>query len=98
MTLYKRLYKHNPRRTYEAMTRRLRHMKSNGWARDKEECLKQLRVGYLDIEATNLNGNYGFMLSWYIKKQGKNETRITLFSGSRVGQTACSVNCSGKLF
>ena len=73
MTLFKRLHKINSKRSYEAMMRRLRQMRDNGWVRDKEQVLKKLRVGYLDIEASNLNGNFGYMLSWYIKAEGKNE-------------------------
>ena len=72
MTLYKKLHKINPHRTYEAMMRRLRQMRTDGWSRDKENALAKLKIGYLDIEATNLNANFGYMLSWYIKEEGKN--------------------------
>lgn len=30
------------------------------------------RIGYLDIEATNLNADWGYMLSWAIKPKGSN--------------------------
>jgi len=73
MTLYKKLNKINTNRTYEAMMRRLRRMRDAGWVRDKDLALKKLRIGYLDIEATNLKANFGMILSWYIKKEGKNE-------------------------
>ena len=45
------------------------------------------RIGYLDIEASNLNANFGIMFSWCIKEQGKEEieysiiTREELMSG-----------------
>ena len=73
MTLYKRLFKLNPKRTYEAMMRRIRQMKSSGWIKNKDAAIDKLRIGYLDIETTNLKGNFGYILSWYIKKEGKNE-------------------------
>lgn len=31
-----------------------------------------LRIGYLDIEASNLKANFGMILSWHIKKRGQN--------------------------
>jgi uncharacterized protein YprB with RNaseH-like and TPR domain len=40
--------------------------------KDAEACYNNLRVGYLDIEATNLAANFGYILSWYIKEKGKN--------------------------
>lgn len=73
LALYKSLYKINPRRSYEAMTRRLRDMKSKGWIKDSQKSLSQLRIGYLDIEATQLKANFGYMISWYIKKRDHNE-------------------------
>jgi uncharacterized protein YprB with RNaseH-like and TPR domain len=73
MTLFKRLHKLNSQRTYEAVTRRLRHMKEKGWNKDSAKALSKLKVGYLDIESTALNASFGFMLSWYIKAEGKNE-------------------------
>lgn len=73
MTLFQKLIKINPNRSYEAMTRRLRRMKSEGWVKDKDKALSTLRVGYFDIEATSLNASFGYMLSWYIKVAGKNE-------------------------
>lgn len=88
LTLFNNLRKINPSRTYEAMTRRLRLMRADGWEKDKTKALKSLRVGYLDIEASNLNANFGVMLTWYIKTQGKNEyhysivTKKELFNGT----------------
>jgi uncharacterized protein YprB with RNaseH-like and TPR domain len=39
----------------------------------KELWHKEARIGFLDIESTNLNANFGFMLSWFIKTCGLNE-------------------------
>lgn len=88
MTLYQRIHKVNPRRTYEAMTRKLRYMKAAGWKRNKAAAIKTLRVGYLDIETTNLNADFGFILTWYIKSKDKNEyhfgiiNRREIFNGN----------------
>ena len=78
MTLFKRLHDINPARTYDAMMARIRHLRESGWKRKKEELLKTLKVGYLDIEATNLNGNFGVILTWYIKTEGKNEYKSSV--------------------
>ena len=84
LTLFKRLHKINPKRTYESMMTRLRHMREKGWSRQKEEAMKTLRVGYLDIEASQLNGNFGMMLSWCIKKEGKNEYDSAVISKKEI--------------
>ena len=73
MTLYHRLQKLPPRRSYEAMCRKIRRMRKQGWTRDKEDAIQKLRVGYLDIECTHLKGNFGYILCWYIKAAGKNK-------------------------
>lgn len=36
---------------------------------------KQLKIGYLDIEANGLQGDFNYMYSWAIKTRGKNEVR-----------------------
>lgn len=74
LTLYQKIHKINPFRTYESITRELRRMREKGgFVRDSETALLKLRIGYLDIEATNLVASFGHMLSWYIKRRGKNE-------------------------
>ena len=73
LTLLTKLNKINPTRTYEAMMTKIRHMRELGFTRQRENLNKQMRVGYLDIEATQLNASFGFMLSWCIKTQNKNE-------------------------
>jgi DNA polymerase elongation subunit (family B) len=73
ITLFPRLKKINPSRTYEAMMTKIRHMRESGYEQLREASMKTLRVGYLDIEASNLNGDFGMILSWYIKTAGKNE-------------------------
>ena len=84
MTLYKQLHKINPKRTYEAMMRRIRKMTADGWKKDKDVALEKLRIGYLDIETTNLKGNFGYMLSWYIKKEGKNEYDFSVITKKEI--------------
>lgn len=84
MTLYKKLHKINPKRTYEAMMRRIRLMKEQGYERNKDSALKNLKVGYLDIEATQLNASFGYMLSWYIKTAGKNEYKYSVIKKSEI--------------
>lgn len=73
LTLFQRIIALNPQRTYESMTRQLRRMKSSGWTKSKSDALNKLRIGYLDIESSNLNADFGYMLSWCIKTRGKNE-------------------------
>lgn len=73
LTTYQRILNVNPDRSFESMTRELRRMKQNGYTKPRDEATKDLRIGYLDIEATDLKANFGFMISFYIKKRGKNE-------------------------
>ena len=73
LNLYNKVQMLNPNRTFEAVMRMIRRYKEEGYERNRAKILKKLRIGYLDIEATNLNGNFGMMLSWYIKREGKNE-------------------------
>src|SRR3990167_5447331 len=73
MTLYQRLHKLNPKRTYEAMMRQIRRMKEKGYAKNKNIALEKLRIGYLDIETTGLNANFDYIVSWCIKPEGSNK-------------------------
>lgn len=73
LTLYKNLLKVNPNRTYEAMKHRIRKMREDGHIQPKDAALNKLRVGYLDIEASDLRADWGYMLTWYIKTEGKKE-------------------------
>ena len=70
LNLYYHLNNLNPGRTYEAMTRQIRRWRAKGFTRSREDARARLRVGYLDIEATNLNADFGMMLCWYIKAAG----------------------------
>jgi uncharacterized protein YprB with RNaseH-like and TPR domain len=70
-TLYTRIHNINPKRTYEAVGRKVRRWQAMGWVKVGVKALEDLRVGYLDIEATHLNADFGFILSWYIKARGK---------------------------
>jgi len=73
LTLFQKIHALNPNRTYEAVMRQLRRMKATGLERGKDNALKTLRVGYLDIESSDLRADWGYMLTWYIKTEGKNE-------------------------
>ena len=70
LTLFKHLHKLNPMRTYESMSRELRRMKGKGWVRPSDRALDSLRVGYLDIESTDLDCEFGGILCWCIKARG----------------------------
>lgn len=70
LTTYKRINDINPHRTYDAVANKIRRWKRNGWEKKAEAAMKKLRIGYLDIEATDLNADFGFLLSWYIKPRG----------------------------
>jgi len=72
ITLYTKLFKLNPNRTLKAVTSKLERMRKEGFSKNRENAIKNLRVGYLDIEATQLSADFGFILSWYIKEKGKN--------------------------
>jgi len=73
MTLFQRLSNIRSDRTYEAMTRKLRRMREKGWIKKRDAAIKKLRVGHLDIEATHLKANFGYILTWYIKHDSQNE-------------------------
>jgi uncharacterized protein YprB with RNaseH-like and TPR domain len=72
MNLFQRIVALNPARTFKSIQRRLEDMRASGMEKMRDKAIKSLRVGYLDIEATQLNGSFGYMLSWYIKEGGKN--------------------------
>ena len=46
----------------------------------KEQPDKQERVGFIDIETTNLDANFGMMLSYCIKEQGKKKIHEALIT------------------
>jgi uncharacterized protein YprB with RNaseH-like and TPR domain len=71
LALYKKLHALNPSRTFKAISRRLEDMKADGYKRSKDSAMNNLRVGYLDIEANNLNADFGYMLSWVMKEKDK---------------------------
>lgn len=70
MTLFQRIHKINSNRSYEAVAREVRRWRSKGFEKSKESAIRKLRIGYLDIETSDLNADWGFMLTWYIKPQG----------------------------
>lgn len=84
MTLYQKIQAINPARTYEAMTRKIRRMREEGWTRVRDDALNRLRVGYLDIEATNLNADFGIILTWYIKKDSRNEYDYSIITREEI--------------
>ncbi len=78
MTTYQRLIrlweaKSFPYRSYEAMMRRIRYYREQYyWGSTKQLAIQEMKVGYLDIETTNLQADFGIILCWYIKEKDKN--------------------------
>ena len=60
-------------RTYTSVTRKIENMGLRKPKRYKTG--KELRLGYLDIETSNLKASIGIMLSWAIKSRDKNEIK-----------------------
>lgn len=65
-TLFAKIHDINPRRSLESVTRHLRRMKASGFKRVREQALESMRIGFWDIETSNLNANFGYMISWVI--------------------------------
>jgi uncharacterized protein YprB with RNaseH-like and TPR domain len=84
LTCFQRILTVNPHRTYEGVARRIRRMRASGWTKAKDEAINKMRVGYLDIEATNLNADFGMILSWYIKKAGCNEYDCAIITQAEI--------------
>jgi len=72
-TLAERIHRVNPRRPYESITRRVRRMRGKGFVRNHEQTAAKLRIGYFDIETTNLDADFGMMLCWCIKPRGRKD-------------------------
>lgn len=70
LLLFNKILAINPNRTYGAILRKIYEYKEQGY--DKKPHLKKLRVGYLDIECSNLSADMGLILSWFIKARGQN--------------------------
>ena len=66
------------------MMRQIRRMREEGYERSKTRLLKNLKIGYLDIEATNLNGNFGYILSWYIKPRNSKKYDCAVIKKSEI--------------
>lgn len=84
LTLYKRLQNINPSRSIEAVWRKVRHYEEKGWTRREEQALGKLRTGYLDIEATHLKGNWGYILTWYIKPDGRKDYDFSIITKEEI--------------
>jgi uncharacterized protein YprB with RNaseH-like and TPR domain len=73
-TVVQKIQAVNPLRTHEAITRKIRHLKqTTGAVRPREHFFKSLRYGYLDIETSNLQPKFGYMLTWCIKPRGSSK-------------------------
>lgn len=70
LLLFNKILAINPNRTYGAILRKIYEYKENGHS--KKPYLSKLRVGYLDLECSNLNADMGLILSWFIKAKGQN--------------------------
>lgn len=83
-TLYKKIHAINPDRTYDAIGNMVRRWKRNGWEKTAETAMRRLRIGYLDIEATDLNGDFGYMLTWYIKPRGSGKYDYSIITKEEI--------------
>lgn len=84
LTLFQKIHDINPQRSYEGVARKVRHWQKQGWTKKRDDARSTLRIGYFDIEATNLNANFGYMLSWYIKKARKNEYDFSVITKKEI--------------
>jgi uncharacterized protein YprB with RNaseH-like and TPR domain len=85
LTLYKKIFKINPDRTFKSISRKLEDMRLlEGRTRSAEKALSKLKIGYLDIEATNLAADFGFILCWFIKTEGKNEYKSGIITQKEI--------------
>lgn len=78
LLLFNKILAINPNRTYGAILRKIYEYKEKGY--DKKPYLKKLRVGYLDIECSNLNADMGIIISWFIKVKGQNKYYSSLIT------------------
>lgn len=65
---YKTLLKLLEGRTYNAIDKQVRNL---NLLRKHEKLVENKKVGHLDIEASQLNASFGFIISWAIKEDGK---------------------------
>lgn len=84
LTLYQRIYAVNALRSFESLTREIRRWQAAGWEKNTQAARRQLRVGYLDIEATDLNADFGYILSWYIKYDHQNRYEFSVIKKREV--------------
>jgi uncharacterized protein YprB with RNaseH-like and TPR domain len=84
MNMFAKLQTINPDRTYEAMMRQIRRYREEGYERNRAIAIKKLRVGYLDIESSSLNADFGMILSWFIKREGKNQYDYSVIKKSEI--------------
>ena len=68
-------------RTTDAIQRKITGLKQQGIVSYAKILEDNLRIGYADIEATNLNADFGFMLSYCIKPAG---SRANDMYGARI--------------
>jgi len=84
LTTFQRLQKIKSGHSFEAVTRELRRMRQRKALQPRERAVRELRVGYLDIEASDLQADFGYMLSWYIKRRGKNEYDYSIITKDEI--------------
>jgi len=53
-------------------------------AKVKETSLSKLRIGYLDIEASDLDGDFGRVLTWYIKPRGSKKYDYSIITKKEI--------------
>lgn len=59
-------------RSLDSVQRKITRLQANGVVPYRKLVEDALRIGFADIEASDLQGNFGFMLSYYIKPRGEN--------------------------
>lgn len=85
LTLYTNIKQINPSRTYDALGSKVRRMERNqGWKKPRVYAIDSMRVGYLDIEASNLNADFGYILTWYIKPEASRDYDFSIIKRDEI--------------
>ena len=83
-TLYQRVHAINPARSYDAVRHKVHQRERDGFVKVREAAMSHLRIGYLDIEATSLNADFGYILTWYIKPRGSNNFDYSIITKEEI--------------
>jgi uncharacterized protein YprB with RNaseH-like and TPR domain len=97
LALFSKIKSINPLRTFEAIKHKIRRMKEEGLDKPLDIAKKNLRVGYLDIETTNLHANFGYILSWVIKPKDSNKYDFGVITKKEIANYTLDKNILLKL-